>query len=95
MQKFKFVFRLITTDETIIDQNVMQFTFINYGVDSDVVINNQLFIPAAQAGQTPNFFSENLGSGEKTATGYKVRFVKTNINGVNRLQMIQKILVTD
>lgn len=94
MQKFKFVFRLITTDEVIIDQNVIQFTFINYGTDSDVVINNQLFLPAAQVGQTPNFFTENLGSGEKTATGYKVRFA-TKENGVNRLQMIQKVLVTD
>jgi hypothetical protein len=94
MQKFKFVFRVITSDETIIDQNIIQFTFINYGVDSDVVINNQLFIPSAQAGQTPNFFSENLGAGEKTATGYKVRFV-TKQNGVNRLQMIQKVLVAD
>jgi len=94
MQKFKFVFRLITNDETIIDQNVIQFSFINYGTDSDVVINNQLFIPSAQVGQTPNFFTESLGAGEKTATGYKIRFV-TKAGGVNRLQMIQKVLVND
>lgn len=90
-RKFKFVFRIITTDEVIIDQNVFAFTFINYG-QTDVYLNNQLLIPPAQPGQNPNSYTENLGSGEKTATGYKIKFISA-IGKKQILQMIQKVLV--
>jgi hypothetical protein len=91
LQRVKFSFRLIDRDQEITSQNVISFKFINYG-ETNVIINGQLTLPPAQAGQTPNFFEENIGAGETTAQGYKVVF-KNVPNKKNILQVIEKIIV--
>jgi hypothetical protein len=92
-KKFKFNFRLITSDTTISDQNVTSFKFINLG-EQNVLINNQLLLQGIQVGVSPQFFDEGLSFGEKTAQQYKVVFAKT-INKTNLLQLIEKIEVRD
>jgi len=92
-KKFKFNFRLITSDTTISDQNVTSFRFINLG-EQNVLINNQLLLQGIQTGVSPQFFDEGFNTGEKTAQQYKIVFAKA-LNKTNLIQLIEKIEVRD
>ena len=96
MQKFKYIFRMISNDTIITDQNIISFKFINYG-SVNVVINNQLFLPAVGIKAVPNYFDENMQEGQMTAMGYNVVFKEeTDPEDIRRqLQCIMKVAVSD
>ena len=94
-RKFKFEFLLITDNTPkLLDQNVIQFTFINKGSQA-VLLNNQLLLRGGQAGSnTFDMFIEPVGTGEKTAQGYSIIFAELP-NATKVLQVIMKIEVFD
>lgn len=96
MKKFKYIFRMISNDTIITDQNIISFKFINYGT-VNVIINNQLYLPATPKSINPNFFDENMQAGEMTAMGYNVVFKEeTDPDDIRRqLQCIMKVAVSD
>ena len=89
---------MISNDTIITDQNIISFKFINYGT-VNVVINNQLFLPANNGIKSipPNYFDENMQEGQMTAMGYNVVFKEeTNPDDIRRqLQCIMKVAVSD
>lgn len=94
-RKFKFEFLLITDNTPkLVDQNVIQFSFINKGTQA-VYINNQLFLRGAQlVTNTFDFFTEPVSNGEKTAQSYSIIFNEVP-NATKILQVIMKIEVFD
>lgn len=95
VQKFKFNFLLIDKDTTLVDQNVHSYRFVNIG-GWPVMINNQLYLGESQGTALHNFFDENMQSGEKTAQGYTIRFIKpANPTGDPQLQVIMKMPVNN
>lgn len=95
-RKYKFNFLLIDQDIRLVDQNVIEWRFINIG-EVDAMLNNNLLLQ----GSNPNtnlfrVFDENMKTDQKTAQSYLVVFDKTaNPTAVKKIQVIQKIEVFD
>lgn len=93
-RKFKFKFLIITEDTTLIDQNVTSWTFTNIG-KTPAIINNGFFLAPQTNFAYPNaIYSENLGTNEKTAQGYKIVFYSGNPED-RKIQVVMKIEVRD
>jgi hypothetical protein len=93
-RKYKFNFLLIDQDIRLVDQNVIEWRFINIG-GVDALINNNFLLEAPKLNTFANcIFDENLKTNQKTAQSYSIVFVK-NQQLRPKIQVIQKIEVFD
>lgn len=93
MESFKFQFLIIDTDQTLTDQNVYAWKFVNIG-ETNAILNNNFLLQAQQVVNSQNVWDEQLASGQKTSQGYKIKF-QNKAGFKNSVQVIQKILVTN
>lgn len=93
-RKYKFNFLLIDQDVRLVDQNVIEWRFINIG-EQDAVLNNNFLLEAPKVNQFVNcVYDENMKTNQKTAQSYNVVFKKL-ADKINKIQVIQKIEVQD
>ena len=93
-RKYKFNFLLIDQDVRLVDQNVIEWRFINIG-EVDAVINNNFLLEAPKLSLFANtIYDENLKTNQKTAQSYSIVF-KKNTQRIPKIQVIQKIEVFD
>lgn len=95
-RKYKFNFLLIDQDIRIVDQNVIEYRFVNIG-EVDATINNNFLLQ----GSNPNtniqrVFDEAMKTDQKTAQSYSIVFDQNaQENAIKKIQVIQKIEVLD
>jgi len=93
-RKYKFNFLLIDQDVRLVDQNVIEWRFINIGA-VDAVINNNFLLEAPKLSLfAQTIYDENLKTNQKTAQSYSIVFQK-NTGRLPKIQVIQKIEVFD
>ena len=95
-RKFKFNFLLIDNDVRLVDQNVIEYRFVNIG-EVDAVLNNNFLLQANNpATNLQKTFDENMKTDQKTAQSYSIVFDKNAAQTAKKkIQVIQKIEVFD
>lgn len=94
-RKFKFNFLLIDQDIRLVDQNVIEYRFVNIGKVDAVLNNNFLLQSNNPTTNLQKTFDENMKTDQKTAQSYSIVFDKNAIATEKKIQVIQKIEVFD
>lgn len=95
-RKYKFNFLLIDQDVRLVDQNVIEWRFINIG-EVDAMINNNFLLQGSNPiSNIQRVFDENMKTDQKTAQSYNIVFDQNAIeNAKRKIQVVQKIEVFD
>ena len=95
-RKYKFNFLLIDQDVRLVDQNVIEWRFINIG-EVDAMINNNFLLQGSNPiSNIQRVFDENMKTDQKTAQSYNIVFDQNAIeNAKRKIQIVQKIEVFD